>query len=297
MIYLIISIFCSVTVGVLLKLARRYKINIPQAVTWNYLFAIGLSLLFFKPNLPVLFSETSSTPVFSPIYLALGILLPVIFWFLARSVRHIGIAKTDIAQRLSLFIPLLASYFLFGEVFSSFKITGLIIGFVAIFFTLYSRASAKSDMRRQASNWIYPITVFIGFGLIDTLFKKVAQIKDIPYTSSLIIIFSISFVISFSFILFRYLVNKQKPELINFICGCILGFFNFFNILFYLKAHAAMAENPSIVFAAMNMGVIILGSLIGILIFKEKLNKVNYFGLFLALISIVCITLSKIYGV
>jgi hypothetical protein len=37
--------------------------------------------------------------------------------------------------------------------------------------------------------------------------------------------------------------------------------FNFGNILFYLKAHQAFADNPSTVFAAMNMGVIILGVL------------------------------------
>lgn len=288
MIYLLISICCSVTVAVLLKLAKRYKINIPQAVTWNYLFAIGLSMIFFKPALGNLNPGNINST-----YLALGILLPIIFWFLAYSVKHIGIAKTDIAQRLSLFIPLLASYFLFGEQFSSLKIVGLIIGFIAIFFTLYR----KSGTKVQTEALIYPIIVFIGFGLIDTLFKKVAQIKKIPYTSSLIIIFAIAFVISLLAIAYQYLIKKRKPELINLICGCILGFFNFFNILCYLKAHAAMAENPSVVFAAMNMGVIILGSLVGILIFKEILNKYNYFGLSLALVAIICITLSRIYSI
>ncbi|TCD00128.1 EamA family transporter [Pedobacter psychroterrae] len=288
MIYLIISICCSVIVAVLLKLAKRYKIDIPQAVTWNYLFAIGLSWFFFKPALTQLSQHT-----LDPLYLSLGILLPVIFWFLARSVRHIGIAKTDIAQRLSLIIPLLASYFLFGEQFSTLKITGLIIGFLAIFFTLYR----KSGSGRQSAAWIYPIIVFAGFGLIDTLFKKVAQVKDIPYTSSLIIIFAIAFLISLAFMLFKYLANKRKPELVNFICGCILGFFNFSNILFYLKAHAAMSDNPSVVFAATNMGVIILGSLIGILAFKEKLNRINYYGLSLALAAIICITISRIYSI
>ena len=288
MIYLIISIVCSVTVAVLLKLAKRYKINIAQAVTWNYLFAIGLSWIFFRPAL----SDFSLATIDST-YLALGILLPVIFWFLAYSVKHIGIAKTDIAQRLSLFIPLLASYFLFGEQFSSLKIAGLIIGFMAIFFTLYR----KSGTKVPSAALLYPVIVFIGFGLIDTLFKKVAQIKDIPYTSSLIIIFAIAFVISALSIAFQYINQKRKPELINFICGCILGLFNFFNILFYLKAHAAMAENPSVVFAAMNMGVIILGSLVGIIVFKEKLNKINYLGLTLALLAITCITLSRIYNI
>jgi drug/metabolite transporter (DMT)-like permease len=286
MIYLIISICCSVTVAVLLKLAKWYKISIPQAVTWNYLFAISLSLIFFKPSI------SHFTAAIPKIHLALGVLLPVIFWFLAASVKNIGIVKTDIAQRLSLFIPILAAYFLFKEDFTTLKLCGLAIGFTAIFFTLYKKTKSS-----QAVNWIYPIIVFIGFGLIDTLFKQVALVNTIPYTSSLVLIFALSFIISLVFIAYQSLVKKQKIELINFICGCILGFFNFFNILFYLKAHRSMADNPSTVFAAMNIGVIILGSLVGILIFKEKLNKLNYWGLSFALVAIILVTLSRKYAV
>ncbi|WEK21479.1 MAG: DMT family transporter [Candidatus Pedobacter colombiensis] len=281
MIFLLFSICCSVTVAVLLKLAKRYKINITQAVTWNYLFAIVLSLIFYKPSL----TDLVSAPIDS-IYIALGVLLPVVFLFLAGSVRSIGIVKTDIAQRLSLFIPLLAAYFLFNEHFSILKIAGLSVGFIAIFFTLYK----KTVQKNEGLNWLYPIFVFIGFGVIDILFKKVAQIKAIPYTSSLIVIFILAFMISLLYIFYLSVVKKQKLELINFICGCILGFFNFFNILCYLKAHRAMADNPSVVFAAMNIGVIIVGSFVGIFIFKEKLNKLNYWGLFLALVAIVLIT-------
>lgn len=281
MIYLLISICCSVTVAVLLKLARRYKINIVQAVTWNYLFAIVLSLFFFKPS----FNDLTSAPV-NWIYIALGILLPVVFWFLAGSVRSIGIVKTDIAQRLSLFLPIMAAYFIFNEQFSLLKIAGLSVGFIAIFFTLYKKTAQKNE----GLNWLYPVFVFIGFGIIDILFKKIAQIKAIPYTSSLIVIFILAFVISLASIFYLSAFKKQKMEFVNFICGCILGFFNFFNILFYLKAHRMMADNPSVVFAAMNMGVIIVGSLVGILIFKEKLNRLNYWGLGLALLAILLIT-------
>jgi drug/metabolite transporter (DMT)-like permease len=281
MIFLLFSICCSVTVAVLLKLAKRYKINITQAVTWNYLFAIVLSLVFYKPSL----TDLVSAPI-DGVYIALGVLLPVVFLFLAGSVRNIGIVKTDIAQRLSLFIPLLAAYFLFNEHFSTLKIVGLSIAIVAIVFTLYKKTAQKNE----GLNWLYPIFVFIGFGIIDILFKKIAQIKSIPYTSSLIVIFILAFIISLIYIFYLLVVKKEKLQLINFICGCILGFFNFFNILFYLKAHRAMADNPSVVFAAMNIGVIIVGSLVGIFIFKEKLNKLNYWGLFLALVAIILIT-------
>jgi multidrug transporter EmrE-like cation transporter len=64
-------------------------------------------------------------------------------------------------------------------------------------------------------------------------------------------------------------------------------------VLFYLKAHKAFAENPSTVFAGMNMGVIVLGSFVGLLFFKEKLSKINFVGLFLALIAIIFIVVSQ----
>lgn len=287
MIYLALSIACSVTVGVLLKLAKRYQIHIMQAVTWNYLFAIALSVFFFKPNFNALTVET----VFNPIYIILGVLLPFIFLMLGFAVQQSGLARTDIAQRLSLFISLSAAYFLFNESFDRLKYTGIIFGFAAIVLTMYR----KPEHSASKTGWLYLLLVFIGFGLIDVCFKLVSQNNDIPYTGSLFLIFCIAFILSLFYIL--VFQRNTKLQLVNFICGCILGFFNFGNILFYLKAHQAMSESPSIVFAAMNMGVIIAGSFIGIFLFKERLSKWNYLGLALALGAIILITLSKIYAV
>jgi multidrug transporter EmrE-like cation transporter len=45
------------------------------------------------------------------------------------------------------------------------------------------------------------------------------------------------------------------------------------------------------------MGVILLGSCIGILIFKEKVSKLNYLGIAFALLAIVLITLSQHHAV
>ncbi|RZK57218.1 MAG: EamA/RhaT family transporter [Pedobacter sp.] len=288
MIYLILSIICSVTVGVLLKLAKRYQINIMQAVTWNYLFAIGLSAFFFKPDF-----NTIGEHISTPIYIAIGILLPVIFLIQGFAVQQTGLARTDIAQRLSLFISLCAAYFLFSEHFDRLKYVGLILGFIAIVFTMYRKSGSPSSK----NGWLYLLLVFVGFGTIDVCFKLVSQITVIPYTTSLFIIFCIAFILSLIYILYLAITKKTKLQLINFICGCILGLFNFGNILFYLKAHKAMSDNPSTVFAAMNIGVIIAGSFIGIVLFKERLSKWNYFGLALALAAIILITLSKLHAV
>jgi len=288
MTYLFLSILCSVTVGVLFKLARRYQINITQAITWNYFFAIILSLICFKPD----FNQIDLNS-FPKAYWVLGFLLPSIFVFLGLSVRNAGLARTDIAQRLSLFISLGAAYYLFNEHFDRYKEVAIVFGFAAIIFTMYR----KSDRVSSKKSWLYLLLVFIGFGVVDVLFKMVSQNTTVPYTTSLFIIYCLAFVLSLIYLLYLVVRKKTKLQLVNFFCGCILGIFNFGNILFYLNAHREMSENPSTVFAAMNMGVIIAGSLIGIFVFREKLSKWNYIGLTLALVSIILITLSKIYAV
>lgn len=288
MIYIILSIFCSVIVAVLLKLAKRYSINIIQAVTTNYLLALILCYIIYKPNTNVI---TESAPW--AIYIALSILLPFIFLILAASIKNLGIVKTDIAQRLSLFIPILAAYFLFKEDFNILKFIGLGIGFLAIFLTFIR----KTNNTTKAKNWFYPIAVFVGFGVIDVLFKQIALYKEIPYTASLFIIFCLAFIVSVVIVISNVINKKIKLQLVNLACGVILGLFNFGNILFYLKAHQSFAKNPSTVFAAMNLGVIIVGSLIGILIFKEKLSKLNYVGILLALCAIILITIAQFYAV
>ena len=281
--FVLLSVICSVTVGLFLKVAKKMQLSVFQIITFNYFSALLLTYFTYQPELT--FKE--KTIPYS-LYIGLAILLPIVFLIQAKSIKETGIVKTDIAQRLSLFIPLTASYFIFNETFSQLKIIGFIVGFSAIFFTLNKKSDNKSN------NWVYPLLVLLGFGIIDILFKRVAVFMDISFTTSLFIIFCGAFVISISFLIGKILVQKEKLEFKNILWGLALGILNFGNILFYLKAHKALSENPSTVFAGMNMGVIILGSIAGILIFKEKITKWNYFGIFLAIVSIIFITLSQI---
>jgi len=284
MLYLLLSIFCSVSVGVIFKIARTHNVSSGQVVGFNYIFALLLSYLFFPVDFTVL---NTSSPW--EIYLPLMVMLPSVFLVLALSIRHVGIVRTDAAQRLSLFIPILAAWLIFKEEFNAYKILGLCIGLPALALIL----SKKAD--KPAKEWAYPALVLVGFGVIDTLFKQIALIKTVPYTTSLVIIFFGALVITVLAVCYELIFLKKKLSLMNFAYGALVGIFNFGNILFYLKAHKAFAENPSTVFAAMNMGVIVLGSLVGIIIFKEKLSGRNYTGIALALVAIVFITLSQIY--
>jgi drug/metabolite transporter (DMT)-like permease len=283
MLFLVLSVICSVTVGVIFKISRKYDVNANQIVASNYVFALILCYVFFSPNLTLV-------TIHSPwvLYVSIGVLLPSVFLFLVASIKHIGIVKTDAAQRLSLFIPILAAWFIFREDFNFLKISALLIGFPAILLILW-KPSQKTE-----NKWLYPAAVLLGFGLIDILFKQIALYTTLSFTTSLFVIFSIALIIMVVVVLYQLLFNKVHLGVRNLIIGSLVGIFNFGNILFYLKAHKAFSQNPSTVFAGMNMGVIILGSLVGILVFKEKLTKLNYIGLILALVTIILIVFSQL---
>jgi len=237
---------------------------------------------FFSPIL----SEVGNEAPWG-VYISLGVLLPFIFLFLAESIKHIGIVKTDAAQRLSLFIPILAAWLIFGEKFDALRITAFLIAFPALILIL------NKPSENTKNKWIYPAVVLVGFGLIDILFKQIALYTDLPYTTSLFLVFGLALTIMIAVVVFEIAFKKAKLNYKNVLFGGLVGVFNFGNILFYLKAHQSFSENPSTVFAGMNMGVILIGSLTGIFIFKEKLSKMNYAGIFLALVAIVLIVLSQ----
>jgi drug/metabolite transporter (DMT)-like permease len=283
MLFLVLSILFSVTVGVIFKVGRKYTLNTIQIVAWNYVFALLLCYFFYSPDLKAI-----NTSVPWNIYIPLGILLPTIFLFLAASIKHMGIVKTDAAQRLSLFIPILAAWLLFNEEFNSIKLIAFLIALPALFLIL----AKKTD--NQNGKWIYPAVVLVGFGAIDILFKQIALTTSLPFTTSLFIVFGISLILILAVVFYEIVSKKALLKSDNLLFGALVGVFNFGNILFYLKAHQAFAKNPSTVFAAMNMGVIIIGSVVGIVVFKEKVSRYNYFGLLLAIVAIVLITFSQL---
>lgn len=281
MIYVLLSVCCSVLVGVLIKIARKRSVDVQQMVLWNYPTTVALTYFLFRPDIGVL-QEVTLPYLY---YLPLAIMLPCLFIFIALAVRYSGIVKTDVAQRMSLFIPLIASFVLFNEAVQVRKIIGILIGVVAVICSV----SWRDQEDKPNSKNIYPFIVFIGMGFIDILFKQVAQYKNIPYTTSMFLVFVGAMIFAFMILLYFSWTKRQRWDKDAILWGLFLGLFNFANIYYYMRAHRAISDNPSIVFTAMNVGVIVLGSLVGVFVFKEKLTLLNKIGLLLAVISIILI--------
>jgi drug/metabolite transporter (DMT)-like permease len=284
-IYVLLSVICSVLVSVLLKLARRFQIDIGQAIAWNYAVAGALTTLLLQPSL-----ATLREPAAPWLALAgLGVLLPTIFLALGASVRHAGIVRSDTAQRLSLLISLLAAFVLFGEQLNGLKVAGIALGLLALLCMVWRNGQGTAD--GGIAGWLYPLLVLGGFGAIDILFKRVA-LAGVPLGASLQAMFALALLVAFALQLWRRLRGRTRFTMRSVLGGVALGLANFGNILFYLRGHRALPQHPALVFASMNIGVVALGALVGVLLFRERLSRLNLGGVLLALLAIVLIARS-----
>lgn len=273
LLYLMASVTCSVTVAVLLKLARRHGVDVRQAFAANYAIASLLAWLTLVPQ-PV---QALGAITAWPLLMALAVLLPTVFMAMAQSVRHAGIVRSDAAQRLSLFIPLLAAFALFGEELTGRKLGAIALAFAALALVLRRPRADATDPDATRGAWLWPLGVWLGYGVIDVLFKQLAR-TGTAFAGALLAVFIMAGVLTALYLVARR-VQWQGRSLA---AGLLLGLFNFGNILTYIKAHQSLPGNPALVFASMNMGVIALGTVVGALIFKERLSALNLFGLLLA---------------
>lgn len=283
--YLAIAVLCSVAVSVLLKLLRAQNLDIRQTIAAGYPVAVLLTLFLLKPNL----QEVANLGSAWGLIVALGILLPLVFVILGHAISTAGMIKADAAQRLSLIIPIIAAAVLFGEVISPIRGFGLFTGLLALAALVIKSPTADlnhvSHTQSQAalskfSATLWLMGVFLGYGVIDVLFKHVAK-QGAAFPLTLFISFSLAALFLGGYLLLQK--TQWQPKALLF--GLVLGALNVGNIYAYIRAHQVLSESPSIVFTAMNVGVIVVATLVGAIIFHEKLSKLNTLGLILAVVS------------
>ncbi len=284
--FLLISVLCSVLVSVWLKLAQRRGIPMPPVILWNYVTALAMCLLWLHPPLQQL--RDPHTPRWTLTLLAA--LLPTIFLAMAASVRIAGIARTDVAQRLSLVVSLGAAFLWFGERADGLKLAGLAIGLLAILCIVSRPRSAQPAPDRRAA-WLLPLVVLLGYAGVDILLKRIA-IDGTPFAASLTVAFLGALAIMTIIEVHRALRTHASFDPRALLAGVLVGASNFANIFFYVRAHRALPDHPAVVFASMNLGVVVIGTLVGVWAFKERPSRLNHAGIALAVIAMVTIALS-----
>ncbi|KAF1703121.1 EamA family transporter [Pseudoxanthomonas suwonensis] len=282
--FLLLSVACSVLVSVLLKLAPRRGLDVGQMVTWNYLAAALLAAWLLRP--PAASLQQPGAPWVA--LLVLAAVLPTLFMVLAAAVRQAGIVRTDVAQRMSLLLSLAAAFLFFGERADALKLAGLGLGLLAVAGILARPAGAAAGRR----GWMLLLAVWAGFALVDVMLKRLAM-AGTPTSAALLVAFVLAFFGMSGWQLWRMLGEGMRPGLRHALAGFGLGLLNFGNIVFYVRAHQSLPDSPATVFATMNIGVVVLGTLVGVLAFGERTSKLNRAAIVLAIVAIALIAFSS----
>ncbi|PNK60634.1 hypothetical protein [Psychrobacter sp. FDAARGOS_221] len=287
MTYLIIAVLCSVAVSVLLKVLRQQGVDIRQTIVAGYPVAFLLTGVLLKPDLSAIGDLGSAWGII----LLLGLLLPLVFVILGRAIDAVGIIATDAAQRLSLIIPIVAAFVFFGDTLTTQRLLGIGLGFLALTALVYRRSATiangqtivgqavySSKPTTQVPTGVWLLGVWLGYGVIDILFKQVAK-QGTAFPLTLFVAFGLAGSLLFAYLL----LTKTRWQGKALASGLILGVLNMGNIYAYIKAHQSLADSPSVVFTGMNVGVIAVATLVGVFAFKESLSKINLVGILLAI--------------
>lgn len=283
MIYLLLSIICSVGIVLVFKFFAQFKIDIFQAVVWNYLICVIVGAIF-QNDFP--FKIQNFQSIWFPFALALGLLFILVFVIIGITTQKMGITITTITTRMSVVIPVSFAIFYYNENVNTLKFIGIFIAIIAVVLTTLKEKDQAQNQKN--SYWILPLLLFLGSGMVDTSLQYIEESVLQPNGLNLFLIYLFLSAFFFGFLLliinlFRGKINLQGRNLIG---GIALGIPNYFTAYFIFKTLESDILEKSILFPINNVGIVLLATFLAFLFFKERLSKINLFGIFLAILAI-----------
>lgn len=283
MIFLFGSILFSSLIYIIFKKSSLVGVFPIPLIIINYWVAGVCSLVAY---------QTSNTPEILGDYwlihaCILGSLFVIFFRVMALTTIHFGVSTAAIASKMSLIIPVLFAVFIGASSFSVIKGIGVILALTSVYLTSI-KPTAKGASQKSIT---LPIILFLGCGCLDTYLKWTEEhllhnANSYLFIASLFISAGVFGVLFF----FNHLKNVNWKK--TLVWSSILGVVNYFSIYTLLLAFTYITDS-SLVFPINNTGIVLLSTVLGLLIFREQLNRKNMVGVGLA---IAAISLLYFYG-
>ena len=272
----------STGIFVLFKLFNKYNINTLQAIVVNYITACICGSVLYDGSINI--SEIVNSNWFYGA-IGLGFLFIAIFNVMALTAQKNGLSVASVASKMSVIIPVLFGIYVYNESIGLYKIIGIILALIAVYLTSLKQ---KGDVVLTRSI-LLPILLFFGSGIIDTFINYFAPDDKIPLFSATI--FAIAGIIGIVILSFKSIKLKSHFKIKSIPFGVALGIVNYCSIYFLLKALRVDGFESSTLFTINNVAIVAVSTLVGLLLFKEKISTKNWIGIGIAMISILLVTL------
>ena len=287
MISLALSVLSSSVLLVIFKYFDKFRVNTFQAITINYLVAATLGFLLAPVHL---YPYQIIAKPWALSAVVIGSVFIGMFYLMAISSQKVGIAVSSVANKMSLIIPVVAGFVLYNESFVWLKLIGIGLAICAV--VMVTIPNQKLEIERKYL--ILPIVIFLGSGFLDTFFKYIqtTQLGTDEIELFLSSLFVVSAAVGCIILLFKRFATADTLEPKSIVAGVALGVPNYFSIHFLLNALDLPNLESSVVFPVNNTGIVLLSTLLAIILFQERLSKLNWAGIVLAIGSIVLIAIA-----
>ncbi len=292
MLFLLLCILSSAGIFVIFKSIERFGIPSFPIILINYLTATTLGFLI-NPGL-VGPSDIAEKEWFL-ISIIIGFLFIVMFFLIAFSSRKAGISVTTVASKMSVIFPIILSLIIDpSDHLSLIKTAAILCTLCGVVLTVYKPQKGSLDL---AVIYI-PLILFLGMGVVDSL-VKFAQHKYVNDTDTALfgaVLFLFAFLSGIFVLLFypKYYRNFLQIKVWGW--GLLLGGFNFGSIFFLVRSlnyntPVGGRFDSSVIFGINNIGIVGIGVLLGLWVFKERLLPLNWLGIVLSAIALILFTL------
>ena len=294
MLFLPLAVACSLGIAVILKLAERRDYDRNALLTVNYAAGAVLALALVGAS-PVGAVE----PGLVLLGVAQGALFIGGFWLFSLAIRQAGMGIAAGVMRLSVVVPVLAAWAIWGEEPTLLQGLGLALGGVAFFLIARPAAEAPAALGppdrpaetpgRRGSAVLVLALLFAAGGLVDVLMKTfdVVYGETAPMSMFLLFVFGVAFAIGLVAVVRRRLAEGVWPSGGALGWGVVLGVVNYGSADFYLRAIAALSG--PVVFPANSIAIVLGAALIGRFVWGEHLSRANVAGLAVASVALLCL--------
>jgi drug/metabolite transporter (DMT)-like permease len=305
MLYFLLAVVFTVMLYLIMRAYPRYQVDSFHAVVFNY-YSCVLTGLLLSPNL-MAFKDVQWTSEGTILTMALGAMFVTAFMLIGLTAQKVSVTATSLAGNMSLVIPVLFGLFVFknnNKDFTALNYLGLVLALVALALGAIQRpakpTSAESETTTvsaaNTSLWILPVLTFFAAGTNNTLIN---YLSSRYYTSDQITVFMIiacfgAVLIGTTLLIYRLVAYGQKLALRSVVGGLLLGVPNFLSLYFLLLALAAFGNSAAYVFPIYNILTMLVSAVTARLIYQERLNTLNKWGLVLAVAAIVLISYQEL---
>lgn len=286
MMFILLSVLLNSLLFVILKLFPKYNIDTLTALVVNYGTATFLGIIVNQEFYSI--SKACQSEWFTSSAL-LGSLFISVFFATAITTQRNGLSVASVASKMSVIIPIGFGIFLFNDDAGFLKIIGIVLALIAVYFTSKKEVGTVG-LKQQ---FLFPILVFTGAGIIDSSLKIISHFY---LSSEEIGVFStntflMAFLIGLMALVFRFFKNNENVLLgKNILGGIVLGIPNYFALFYMIKMLDHDTWDSSTIFTTHNVAIVTFTTIVGLVIFKEKITLKNALGIVLALFSIFLVT-------